>query len=68
MYYKLKDNYALRGWVKLPYALVNLRNGATRFLYEEAFAALELCDGCVDVSMPFISRNVISMPSAIAKA
>ena len=56
MYYKLKDNFALRGWEKLPYALVNLDNGATEFLNQEAMSALELCDGSVDLSVPFIPR------------
>lgn len=56
MYYKLKDNFALRGWEKLPYALVNLDNGATEFLNQEAMSSLELCDGSVDLSMPFIPR------------
>lgn len=57
MYYRLKDNYALRGWEKLPYALANLDNGAVEFLNREAFAALELCDGSVDLSLPFIPKG-----------
>ena len=46
MHYRLKDNYALRGWKKLPFALVNLNNGATEFLSREAFATLELHEEC----------------------
>ena len=57
MHYKLKDNYALRGWEKLPYALVNLDNGAAEFLDRDAMSALELCDGSVDLSMPFVPRT-----------
>ena len=56
MHYRLKEHYALRGWEKLPYTLANLDNGAVDFLNQEAFAALELCDSSVDVSMPFIPK------------
>ena len=54
MYYRLKDNFALRGWEKLPYALVDLDNGTAEFLNREAMGALELCDGSVDMSLPFV--------------
>ena len=42
-YYRLCPQYKLRGWIGLPYALVN-EEGATRLSGEE-FNALLTCDG-----------------------
>ena len=67
MYYRLKDNYALRGWEKLPYALVDLSNGAVEFLNQEAFNALELCDGSVDLSLTFIPRSTKDLVGTLEK-
>ena len=58
MYYRLKDNFVLRGYEKLPYALINLNNGYAEFLNAEAMSAIQLCDGSVDLSMPFIPQSV----------
>ena len=45
MYYRLKNEIALRGWEKLPYALRDLTNGGTMFIGQAEFDALSLCDG-----------------------
>ena len=58
MYYRLKDNFILRGYEKLPYALINLDNGYAEFLNADAMNAIQLCDGSVDLSMPFIPKSV----------
>ena len=58
MYYRLKDNFILRGYEKLPYALINLNNGYVEFFNSEAMNAIQLCDGSVDFSMPFIPKSV----------
>lgn len=55
MYYRLKNEYILRGWEKLPYAVVDTRTGKAEFLTSQKMKAVELCDGNIDVSMPFIS-------------
>ncbi|MDR2559923.1 MAG: radical SAM protein [Oscillospiraceae bacterium] len=44
-YLRLKDDFALRGWDKLPYAIVNQKTGRAVFLNKEQFKALKLCDG-----------------------
>ncbi|MBQ7560293.1 MAG: radical SAM protein [Synergistaceae bacterium] len=54
MYYRLKDDYILRGWDKLPYAVVNTKTGLAVFITSKQMQALELCDGNIDLSMPFI--------------
>ena len=61
--YRLRDNYVLRGWDKLPYAAADTSTGNTEFLTAKQFQAVELCDGSVDVSMPYIPdefRQIIS--------
>lgn len=63
MYYRLKDNFILRGYEKLPYVLIDLKTGYADYFDAKTMSALELCDGSVDVSLPFIpelSRNIIA--------
>lgn len=54
MHYRLKDEYILRGWDKLPYAVIDTRTGDAVFLTSSKIKAIELCDGNIDVSSPFI--------------
>ena len=58
MYYRLKDKYLLRGWKKLPYAIVDSETGHAHFLMPGQMEALELCDGSFDVSAPFIPDDL----------
>ena len=58
MYYRLKDNYILRGWEKLPYAVVDTRTGRADFITGQQMQALELCDGEIDVSNIFIPETL----------
>ena len=63
MYYRLKDEYILRGWEKLPYAVVDTGTGESSFIASKRMKALELCDGNIDVSMPFISDETRALIS-----
>ncbi len=45
MYYRLKDNYLLRGWKKLPYAILDKKTRGAVFMTGEQFAALQFCSG-----------------------
>lgn len=67
MYYKLKEDFMLRGWDKLPYALVNRRTKRTQFLRKNEMDALMLCDGTVDISLPFIPKEIRDMIPVIEK-
>ena len=58
MYYRLKDEYILRGWDKLPYAIVDTRTGGAVFITPKQMQALELCDGEIDVSDIFIPESL----------
>ena len=61
MYYKLKENYMLRGWEKLPYALVDTNTGQALFINSSEMDALKLCDGSVDLSLPLIPQKIRDM-------
>ncbi len=41
-YYRLKDNFSLRGWEKLPYAIVEEKSGVAVFVDNKYFNALNL--------------------------
>lgn len=58
MYYKLKDNFVLRGWDKLPYAVVNKEKNKPVFLQREMFEAISLCNGRIDLDVPLVSDEV----------
>ena len=67
MYYRLKDYYALRGWDKFPYALVDTRTGGAAFITAKQMQALELCDGNIDVSDIFIPDSLKELIAQAAK-
>lgn len=54
MYYKLKENIALRGWQKLPWALCDLKGGGVSFMRKNEFEAISLCDGKIPVDAAYI--------------
>lgn len=54
MYYILKESFLLRGWEKLPYAVVHRKNGLPSFLRPEEFEAISLCNGKVNMDLPIV--------------
>lgn len=64
MYYKLNPQFMLRGWQKLPYALVH-KGGGVIFMKEKEMQALQLCNGKIDVSLPLIPQEIRDMLPAI---
>ncbi|GHV48818.1 hypothetical protein FACS189499_09040 [Clostridia bacterium] len=48
MYYKLKENFVLRGWKDNPYAIREINSGYVEFHTETVFQALSLCNGQID--------------------
>ena len=60
-YYRLKERFSLRGWDKLPYALVDELTGGAVFLRKNEMQALMLCDGETDVTLPFFSDETRAM-------
>ena len=68
MFYRLKDKFILRGYDKLPYALINSQTGYADFLTPVAMSALELCDGSVDLSLPIIPAHIRKIVSEAEKS
>ena len=52
MYYLLNERYCLRGWRKLPFALVDRDTGRARFLRRPDMELLLDCDGSRDLDGP----------------
>lgn len=57
MYYRLKQEFRLRGWEKLPYALINAQSGKPAFISEKEMNALMLCNGKIDCSLTLIPET-----------
>lgn len=51
-HYRLAERYLLRGWEKLPYALVDARTGDADFLAKPTMEVLLRCDGTWDFDSP----------------
>lgn len=58
MFYKLHEKLLLRGWDKLPYAVVEKGVSRPLFIQAREMQALELCNGLIDTSMPIIPQEV----------
>jgi len=55
---RLKQEWLLRGWADVPWALVNWRNGDFRELSRDGFYVAQSCDGETDFdSMAFLPRH-----------
>lgn len=62
MYYHLKSEYCLRGWKRLPCAIVNSHNGAVGFFNADGYQALKLAvNGIEEDSLLFTDkqRNIL---------
>ncbi len=56
-YFRLCRGVALRGWEKLPWAIVRRPENKVRFIREEEFRALELCNARIDCSLALIPER-----------
>lgn len=63
----LKENLVLRGWEKLPYAVVERPGNAVSFVDALTFEALSLCDGQIDLSLPVIADDVRDVVTRLEK-
>lgn len=67
MFYKLNENYLLRGWQKLPYAVVDKRRRDPIFISAKEMRVLELCNGQIDLSLPLIPQELRDMIPQLEK-
>lgn len=61
-YYRLKDNYLLRGWKKLPYAILDKNSRFVKFMNGEQFGIVQFCTGTISEDcMSFLPsyKNII---------
>lgn len=58
MQYILQEPYALRGWDRLPYALVNTITKRVVFLNKTEFDALSICNGKIDAEHILVPRDI----------
>lgn len=56
-YYRLNDKYILRGWEKLPYAVIDTQTDIPEFIDAEHMNALKWCNGNTDITIPLISDD-----------
>lgn len=69
VFYRMKEAFCLRGWEKLPYALVDTAHeNQIMFLNETAFYALQFCNGKIDLSLPNIPAEVKKAISELEKS
>lgn len=61
MYYRLNERLLLRGWKKLPYAMIEKGISRPLFINAKEMEALQLCNGLIDLSLPFISQEIRDM-------
>ena len=57
MFYKLKSEYMLRGWKLLPTGVIHRNTRNFKFLSEEKFDILKLCDGQNDSESAIFNDN-----------
>ena len=57
-YYILNEPFCLRGYNKLPYALLKRPRNSIKFVDKDSFWALSLCDGKTDCSLPIFPDKV----------
>lgn len=58
MFYRLKSNYAMRGWEEMAWMLIKRPENTARQLTQDAFQVLLLCDGETDLSGGLLNENL----------
>ena len=58
MFYKLHEKLLLRGWQKLPNAVVEQGVGRPVFITAREMDALKLCNGMIDVDLPLVPQEL----------
>ena len=68
MYYKLKPQYRLRGWDKLPCAIEDRQKHSVRFITPLQMDALKLCSGKIDLSLALVPEEIRQTIPELEKA
>ena len=62
MFYKISEDYVLRGWDRLPNAIVNQKTGDVTFLSKEKMQVLLSCDVMHDFNSLLVPEAVRYAP------
>ena len=54
MFCRIIEPYVLRGWERLPHAIMDQASGKTMFIDDVTFQALSFCNGRIDIDSPFL--------------
>lgn len=66
-FYILNEPFCLRGYDKLPYALLRRPDNSIQFVKKDTFWALSLCDGKTDCTLPIFPENVRKTVTELVK-
>ena len=66
-FYILNQPFCLRGYDKLPYALLHRPENSIQFVNKDNFWALSLCDGKTDCSLPIFPEKVRNIVQELVK-
>ena len=61
MFYRLKERCLLRGWEKLPHAVIDRRAACAVFISFGEMEALQLCNGKINTDLPLIDPKIREM-------
>lgn len=68
-YYRLNENLRLRGWDRLPWAVVDGRSGNAHFLKTRTeMEALQVCNGRIDADLPLLDSDVRALVPRLVEA
>lgn len=67
MFYRLNEKLLLRGWEKLPYAVVEKGVSRPLFINATEMQTLQMCNGLIDLSLPLVPQEVRDLLPVLEK-
>ena len=67
MFYRLKEQFRLRGWEKLPWGIEDRKLHTSTYITKRQMEALKLCNGKIDLDLPLIAADIRKMIPELEK-
>ena len=67
MFYKLKEQYRLRGWEKLPWGIEDRKLHVSGAITKRQMDALKMCNGKINLDLPLIPEDIRKMIPELEK-